>query len=337
MEICLSDVTQSSLATFRECPRKYQYQYQMGRVRRRESTALSLGKTVHGALETWWKSNGSLEAAAEWLQQNAVGLEEPDACRVSAMIRHYRPPVNLQAVTGPRVIADPLSMDDLVSFRPAYETEEQQSWPEFDVVATEQTFKVDITNPRTGRKSQRYALKGMVDGLLRRRSDGALYVLEHKTTSEEIQGFGPYWQRLSIDHQISFYMLATGASGVLYDVLRKPLLRPRGRESMDDFAARCSETIGAEHEKYYQFREVRKTAADMQEAAADLWQQAQLLGHSEKHSFYPRNSGACRGLYGTCPFLDVCTGAARIDDDVMFRSKTATNEELVEEPLEVAA
>lgn len=324
------DLTNSALSVFRECPRKYQYMYEMGRVRQRTSAALSLGTTVHGALEAWWRGRGSLEAAAEWLQQNATTLEEADACRVTAMIHHYRPPVNLQPVTGPHAVADPLDMD-FERFAVAERSEAEQSWPEYELVAVEHPFHVEIENPRTGRRSQRYTLRGKVDGLLRRKSDDTLWVLEHKTTSEEIRGFGPYWQRLSIDHQISYYILATGAQGVLYDVLRKPAIRICRGESVDEFQQRCTETIGADRERYYQFREIHKTSDDIREAAGDLWQQAQLLGLAQKQAFFPRNSGACRSIWGMCPFLDVCTGRARIDDDSLFRTKTAQNEELVQE------
>ena len=330
------DLTNSALSVFRECPRKYQYTYEMGRVRQRTSAALSLGTTVHGALEAWWREGGSLEAAAEWLQQNASGLEEADACRVTAMIRHYRPPVNVQPVTGPRVVADPLDMD-FETFTAADHAETQQAWPEFDVVAVEHPFHVEIENPRTGRRSQRYTMRGKVDGLLRKKSDGTMWILEHKTTSEEIRGFGPYWQRLSIDHQISYYILATGAQGVLYDVLRKPAIRPCRGESFDEFGQRCIETIGADPERYYQFREIHRTTDDIREAAGDLWQQAQLLGLAQKQQFFPRNSGACRSIYGLCPFLDVCTGRARIDDDSLFRTKTSAHEELEERETEAAA
>lgn len=264
-------------------------------MRTSDAKAISVGKTMHGALEVYWKTDGSLEAAVAWLQSNAAKLEEPDACRVIGMLTHYAPPVE-----------------------------------EYDVISVEESFAVPIINPRTGRQSRRYTLTGKTDGVLRRKSDGTIWVLEHKTTSEEIQGFGPYWQRLAIDHQIAYYMLATGASGVLYDVLRKPAIRPCKGETMDEFAARCVSVIGSEREKYYQFREVRKTADDIREAAEDLWQQAQLLAHSERNQFFPRNANACRGLYGTCPFLDVCTGSARIDDDTLFRTKSATHEELQE-------
>lgn len=325
-----SELTQSALSTFRECPRKYQFAYEMQRVRRREGTALVLGKALHGSLEAWWKGNGSLEAAVEWLQQNAVGLEEPDACRITAMIQHYRPPVNLQPITGPRVTADPLSFDFEQVARDA-EIETQQSWPEYEVIGTEVPFTVEIENPRTGRKSQRFLLSGKVDGLLRRRDDGSVWVLEHKSTSDEIRGFGPYWQRLQVDSQVAFYVLAHGAAGVLYDVLRKPVLKPRGNETMDQFTWRCQEAIAEDRERYYQFREVRKTAADIRDAAEDLWQQAQMLGHSRRFGFFPRNSNSCRSLWGNCPFLDVCTGAARIDDEDLFRSKVAIHEELQDE------
>lgn len=58
-----------------------------------------------------------------------------------------------------------------------------------------------------------------------------IYVVEHKTTSFEI-GFGStYWKRLTLDAQISKYLVGARALGhepigVMYDVIRKPQLRP---------------------------------------------------------------------------------------------------------------
>lgn len=58
-----------------------------------------------------------------------------------------------------------------------------------------------------------------------------VYVVEHKSTSLDIGEGSPYWKRLILDGQISNYNTGTRALGhepvgVLYDVIRKPTLRP---------------------------------------------------------------------------------------------------------------
>lgn len=52
----------------------------------------------------------------------------------------------------------------------------------------------------------------------------ARVVVEHKTTSADITPGSPYWRRLTLDAQVSLYL--GGAGSLLYDVIRKPTLRP---------------------------------------------------------------------------------------------------------------
>jgi hypothetical protein len=57
------------------------------------------------------------------------------------------------------------------------------------------------------------------------------FIVEHKTTSEDIGSESDYWKRLRLDPQVSTYMVGARALGIepdecLYDVARKPMLRP---------------------------------------------------------------------------------------------------------------
>ena len=105
-------------------------------------------------------------------------------------------------------------------------------WNEEDwtVESIEQEFHIPIFNPRSKRRSQLYTHAGKFDGVISRNGDP--YLLEHKTCREEISPGSPYWTRLSIDTQISGYLLASWhlgqkLTGVLYDVIRKPEIRPK--------------------------------------------------------------------------------------------------------------
>ena len=98
------------------------------------------------------------------------------------------------------------------------------------VEAVEQEFLLPIVNPATRRPSQHFQHAGKFDGLIARGDER--YLLEHKTCSEELSPGSWYWKRLTIDTQISGYMLASWLqgrklAGVLYDVIRKPEIRPK--------------------------------------------------------------------------------------------------------------
>lgn len=99
------------------------------------------------------------------------------------------------------------------------------------VLASEEAFQVPIVNPDTGRASRNFVYAGKID---RRVVLGGRHALEeNKTTSDDIDPESDYWRRLRVDTQIARYVLAARHLGhpidtVLYDVVRKPGMRPSG-------------------------------------------------------------------------------------------------------------
>lgn len=93
--------------------------------------------------------------------------------------------------------------------------------------AAEQEFRLPLVNPETGYPSRTFELAGKIDGLLREA------VAEHKSTSEDIAPDSDYWLRLRVDPQISLYALASGKNKVIYNVVRKPSIRPRAVPELD--------------------------------------------------------------------------------------------------------
>jgi hypothetical protein len=288
-------ISASRLSTFRECPRRYQHAYIRGRVPLAEPSALTFGRAWHSALEQWWLVGP--EAAVAWLIEKAGDISAEDGARIAAMLTHYNPP------------------------RSRYE-----------LIGTEREYTVPIINPDSGVRNRGYTFYLRLDVEVRELATGDRWIIEHKTTSDEILGFGPYWQRLQIDAQVAFYIIATGCRGVLYDVVRKPMLRiskadeqrtvATGLELSMAYQRRVEGAIAEEPEKYYQFRAVEKTAEDLAEAQADLYEQVQMLHNCHRRGMFPRNSNSCRTLYGTCPYLGVCTGTELLDDDARFRDRT---------------
>lgn len=301
----------SRIQKFLQCPRKYQHEYVLDRVPIVDAQALRLGRAMHLCLEEWW-SNGK-EKAVGLLIQNAGDIDEQDAAKITAMLEHYDPPVDL-----------------------------------YDVVNLEYKFAMQIKDPDRGIPLEGVEFTGRVDGILRD-SVGNTVVLEHKTTSQDIIGFGPYWQRLTIDHQILWYMMATGARKVLYDVLKKPTLKwkqaeteeefKRRRaalikksktgtskakrqlgESIEEYRQRCSEQIGGSPDEFLQCREIVFTEDDIEAANRDLYQLARMIKDCHMSENYPKDGGACRQYYGTCPYLEVCTHRADLWDDSLFRT-----------------
>jgi hypothetical protein len=102
-----------------------------------------------------------------------------------------------------------------------------------DVVAVEREFYAPLVNPETGSPSRTFELGGKLDVLLGRK------FVEHKTTSEDIGVGSIYWRRLTLDPQVSTYYagaksLGHDVDGCIYDVVRKPALRPSQVPCVDD-------------------------------------------------------------------------------------------------------
>lgn len=287
-------LSSSALSKLCSCPRKYQHEYVSGRVPLAGTRALDVGILWHRAMERYW-SDGR-DAAIRYLITEASEVDETDVAKLVALLRNYNPPID-----------------------------------QYTVEAIESEFTTIIPIP--GRTSmRRVRLFGRVDLRVVKKATGERLVVEHKTTSDTIIGWGPYWQRLNLDRQTSIYMLGTGVECVLYDVVKKPMHRPSkddertakafGISVVDAYTERMSKDIAANPEEFFQFREIHKTPQDLEETLSDVRGQIASLRQFRSTGYYPRNTDSCRGLYGFCPYLDVCSGSASLDDDTLFRDKS---------------
>ena len=169
----------------------------------------------------------------------------------------------------------------------------------------------------------------------------SIYVCEHKTTTDNLGLGSTYWRMLTLDNQISTYVtgaksLGHDVDGVLYDVLRKPALRPlmatpvesrkykadgslyanqRDRdETPAAYRDRCMAVIAEEPDRHYQRGVVVRLESEERDAANDAWQTAEQIRLSTNSERWPRNVSACRQYSRMCEFWDGCSGVASFDD-----------------------
>ena len=108
-----------------------------------------------------------------------------------------------------------------------------------DILEVESEFTYPLLNPETEAPSRTFVEAGKIDGLLRHKTSGRLILLEHKTTGDSLEAESDYWPKLTMDSQISSYILGLHHRGfevnaVLYDVVRKPLHRPANIPLLDE-------------------------------------------------------------------------------------------------------
>lgn len=289
-------ITQSELRTYRRCAREWRLAYGLGiRPAGADAAPLRFGSAVHAGLEMWWRGQDG------WL----------DA------LNH---------------LADPWEHAMAAALLAGYDA----YWkaPAGEVLGVEVEFRAPLTNPQTGADSRTFQLGGKVDALTR--LDGRVLLVEHKTTSEDIAPGSDYWRRLRIDTQVSLYYagvrsLGHDPAGCLYDVIRKPGLRPRKGDTPEAYYERLCDELASNPGRYYQQQEVVRLESEEREALIDAWQTARGIREGDLAHRWPRNADACVRWGRTCSYFGVCTGMADPNDSSRFRRLSNPHPELTPE------
>ena len=293
-------ITKSRLSAARQCQRLHDLMYVQGYRTVDEAAPLRFGTLMHKALESVWR----------------------------------REPVVFPAE------ADPFDIAKLRPMIAGY----QARWDldEWEVISIEESFECDLVNPATGSKSQTFRLAGKFDGIVKEKSTGRTMILEHKSSSEDISAGSVWWARLSMDSQVSIYhegarSLGYDVSGVLYDALKKPALRPLEAnsrrsvpETAQEFEARIAEKIAGEPGAFYVRGEVVRLESEMVGALTDVWQSAQQLRDAARLGRSPRNPDACSKWGRLCGFFPACSGQESIDNTRLYRHTETVHEELTQ-------
>jgi PD-(D/E)XK nuclease superfamily len=313
-------LTKSRLSAARQCQRKHDLQYRYGYRPAREADPLRLGTLIHLGLESLW-SRGSFR----YRDMFDAGVDPWDIARIIPMLEGYA------ARWG--------------------ETDAE----EYTILAVEKEFRCPLVNPATGKESQIWQLAGKLDKIVLEKSSNRILIMEHKSSGSDISPGSTYWSRLRMDSQVSIYYagarsLGYDVSGVLYDVLGKPKLRPYeetpeenrkykkdgelyanqrlNAETTDEFEKRCMEEIASDPNRYYQRGEVVRLAEEMDTALIDVWQLGQQLREAERMNRSPRNPDACEKWGTLCSFFGVCSGMESLDNLMLFQRSDNVHPEL---------
>lgn len=300
----LQRLTHSRLSSYRACPRRHYLSYELG-LRKEETTlALRAGSAFHAAIEA--QANGEDVAAA----MEAVIDDPYDLALVAAMFFTHR---------------------------------DRWASQQLEVVAAELEFSIKLRNPSTGSTSRTWKLNGVIDKIVKL-PDGRLAVMEYKTTTRDFAPDAEYWRGLHLDQQLSIYVIAARRLGydvstTLYDVTRRPTLRPKMAtpvaerkytkkqtklkdgtvrpagslhanqraedETPEEFAHRVSETMLLDPERHFARIEIARLDDDLLECERELWIQQKTIRSSQLDGGWFRNPQACYTPF-TCDFASIC-------------------------------
>jgi hypothetical protein len=315
----LGRLSHSRLRAARGCRRLHFIQYIQGIKPIEKDEVLRFGDVIHKAQEAWW--NGWQLPEEERLAVAIAAIKSDDPFEVAKA----------------RVM--------MVAYHLRWKDEP------LEVLGVEVPFETDLRNPVTGASSRTWVLAGKIDAIARHRETGLVYLVEHKTSGEDISPGSAYYKRLRMDPQISTYFeggtsLGYEVAGCIYDVLAKPGQRPlkatppekrkytkEGKlyanlrafdESPDEYAERVAEVVGQNPAEYFARVEVVRLRDQMHEAMLDTWQLGQELREAELAGRHPKNPDHCVRNNFVCPYFPACSGEASLDDPTRYRRRSDT-------------
>lgn len=205
----------SRLKDARACQRLHKLQYLDGYRPVAEADVLRFGTLNHGWLEAWWDA---AHAGAD---------------RLDAALAFLANPVDRD---GRSLEPDPYDRARAEAMAIGYDA--RWSCEQLRVVGVEVEFRASLVNPQTGAPSRTWQLGGKIDAIVEL-PDGRVFIVEHKTSSEDVSPGSEYWKRLRMDGQVSVYFeggrsLGLKVEGCLYDVLKKDPRRPGAVPLLDE-------------------------------------------------------------------------------------------------------
>lgn len=313
-------LTPSRLRTFRDCHRKHQIEYLLRYRATAQSGPVQFGSVVHAGLEAWWSA-----------LQTPLFTDPMDSAQ-AAMLEH--------AGVGPYI--ESYELAKALALMRAYDTfyRGAMTSPNVEVLGVERPFEAPLMNPKTGRVSRTWKMAGVIDAIVK--IDGETWLVEHKTTGEALDGGGSdYFMRLAMDPQITHYLIGSSSmglspKGILYDVLRRPTLRPLGATPLEsrrftkdgrldarqrtvdegamEYHDRVAARIAQNPNEFFAQRKVARSIDDLSEYLHDIWNVSLSMHEAERSGAHPRNPDACN-RYGPCPWWEHCASGLSLDDN----------------------
>jgi len=250
---------------------RWWFRYHEELVPRKPQEALSFGSLIHAGAEAHYRGEDYRAAVGRFIQ----GAETP-----------------WEPQTAPFVAATALALLD------NYVVQDPVVGLKHEVADVEKRFRVPLRSPK-GRCYSRFILAGKRD-LNTRDPAGNHWRWDHKTGQKPID---PTW--IEIDDQMETYVWADSqqgipCGGIVYNQIRKPVLKPRKGEKPAEWGARLSADIASRPEFYYQHELIVKTRRHLARVERDLWNLAHEIGRAPIH----RNPWSC-SLLG-CAYRSLC-------------------------------
>ena len=148
---------------------------------------------------------------------------------------------------------------------------------------------------------------GRIDGLVEDES-GKLWVRELKTTSMSFEQFERRSRTTSQGTGYVWAMRKLGypVVGMMYDFIKKPLLRKKVQDNVDSFGLRIVEDYKSRPEFYFKRHFSYRNEEELELFEQDLIKTALEIKQRSKENNWCRNQDQCWNFNAECPYLKIC-------------------------------
>jgi hypothetical protein len=177
---------------------------------------------------------------------------------------------------------------------------------EFDENDTEKEFNISFGNMRGIR------FKGRVDGLVK--LNNQWWIREVKTSGLTPRQFSG---RMNTSVQATGYVYAMkklgyDVQGVMYDVIKKPLIRKRTTDSVDSYGQRIIEMYKNDNlrptvdREFYSRHLIYRSPLQLEQYVQDTEELIRDIRRHKKHGNWYRNLDQCWNYNTECPYARIC-------------------------------
>jgi len=270
------DISYSSLSNFRSCHKRYKFKSLDRYEPRHETPELGVGKAVHEAFEQYFQGTPK-DRCLEFIKNRF------DSALADASAWEYED-----------LLVGKYTAVGMWEFYPHHKLR-------FDEVHPEQGFKVKVRD--------NIFLVGFLDGLVREK--GKLWIREVKTTG---LGIHEYVKRAEVSYQSTGYIWAMQTItkepviGVIYDIIRKPLLRKRTSENAQQFAERNYDYYRdhKNHKDLFCTHHSYRSNEQIEAFVEDLNANIDEFMSTNSNGKYYRNPDNCFSFGRECPYKKIC-------------------------------
>lgn len=270
------EISNNSTSIMRSCQKKYEWTYIHGLKPIKKSSALSLGGVIHEVFDLYYKGGSKVDGHKhiDKVMDEQISNSAPEESEDLWIIKY---------ILSGMWLSYPFRADI------------------FSKIESEIEFKVRVPGTRG------ILFVGKVDGIV---TDpyGKMWVRELKTTSTSFSQFEVRSRRASQGTGYIWAMRKLGypVEGIVYDYVKKPLLRKGVNENVSTYGARIINDYATRPDMYYKRHYSYRTTEDLDLFEEDLRRVAYDIRRSAKAGSFHRNPEQCYNYNTECPYLKIC-------------------------------